>query len=779
MPGRRATCCSNSTSRSQPATGSWSSPSEPGTETHTAGSWTDPTPLLNLGDASVNAVDIVDCLNGNTPLVDGQFGEFAINLTELLGGDCRAFGSFLAKSRSSNQITSNLNDLILPIPVDFTTCATIVIEKVDQFGAPVGGAEFSITPDPFSAAHTGFLNVLDDTGAGGYTGADEDPTPGRIELNGVEPFVAPGYTICEIAAPPGDYVFDPTACITQPVGANATVTFGPFENEFLFPVLRIEKTPDEDSNDPGANDIQAGDDAVFSITLFNDGTGEADGATLNDPLPLMTNGWEVIANPGGEDPWPEACLISGAAGAAQTLDCGPANLPAGESFTVTVSAETQAPEDCGDKNNPVATGDADDAEPVTDSGNLDVLCGDLDVEKTPDEDEADPSANDIVAGEEATFTIVTTNNGDGIAKGSELSDLSLPAVTNGWAIDSSTWALCDPIAGAPGAVQELTCGPEDIEAGGSRTVVLSTITTIEDCGPLFNPLAEVFSTNDGSDSDSGAIDVICPDVSVEKTTDTPEINAGDEAHYLITVSASGIGTSEAVTLHDDLPPIDGTWSVVITDPDADDTCGIVGDDLDCSFGDMESGDEKVIDLSYTTSSEDCGTLSNDVFVEAEVDVDPDNNQVLDVEIIVNCPDILVEKTGSGPVNATEEIFFEITVSNIGDGDAYDFVFNDTLPEIAGTWTLTSFDNPPADCELTGLALSCTIPPDNIFLAGDSFTVRVDADTEFEDCGALSNAASGLGLQRARRRSLEQRGQPHHHSAMSCPDGHQGCRWDRS
>ena len=69
------------------------------------------------------------------------------------------------------------------------------------------------------------------------------------------------------------------------------------------------------------------------------------------------------------------------------------------------------------------------------------------------------------------------------------------------------------------------------------------------------------STNDGEDTDGGEIDVNCPDVSVEKTTDTPEINAGDEARYQLTVTASGVGTSEGVTLHDDLPPIDGTWNV--------------------------------------------------------------------------------------------------------------------------------------------------------------------------------------------------------------------------
>ncbi len=103
---------------------------------------------------------------------------------------------------------------------------------------------------------------------------------------------------------------------------------------------------------------------------------------------------------------------------------------------MTLSADTQAPEDCGDKNNPTATGDATNDDPVSDSGNIDVLCGDLDVEKTPDED-PDPlneTANNIIAGEEAVFTIVTTNTGDGIARGSDLNDLQLPPVANGWSI---------------------------------------------------------------------------------------------------------------------------------------------------------------------------------------------------------------------------------------------------------------------------------------------------------------------------------------------------------
>ena len=144
-------------------------------------------------------------------------------------------------------------------------------------------------------------------------------------------------------------------------------------------------------------------------------------------------------------------------------------------------------------------------------------------------------------------------------------------------------------------------------------------------------------------------------------------------------------------------------------------------------------------LSHDATPEDCGTLSNSVSVSAEVDLDDSNNSVSDVEIVVNCPDIDVDKTGSGTVNATDSIYFEITVSNGGDGDAYAFEFSDTLPDVAGGWTLASYDDPPASCELNGLSLTCTVE-DGIFLAGDSFTVRIEADSAPADCGDLDNTA---------------------------------------
>ncbi|MEO6058870.1 MAG: hypothetical protein ABIQ05_02695, partial [Candidatus Limnocylindria bacterium] len=714
---------------------------------------------VNFFGTSKDPIAIPDCVMGDGTMIDnGEFGEAVLNLSDILGGDCKAFGSIFTKSRSSNSFSADLKDRIDPIPVDLSTCSEITILKVDQFDQPVAGATFRITPDPYSAPPSGWLDVLDNYGQELYTGADDDATPGTIHLTDVEPYtVGDGYEVCEIAPPPGDYAWPPAEpyCFSLDVAANSSVTFGPFVNELLFPVLRIEKTPDEDQADASANDVTAGDWAVFTITLYNDGTGAADGATLDDDLPAMTNGWAI-----GSSSWPEDgdCVITGPAGGAQNLSCGPADIGAGDSRYVTVRALTEAPDDCGDVNNPVASGAADNADSVTDAGNIDVLCGDLDVEKYPDEDAQDGSLNDIYAGghhpedhsgddhHDAVFSIVTTNNGDGEARDSTLDD-DLPIVENGWVIianpgaePAQAWEDC-AISGDAGEQQTLSCGPEDVEAGASRTVTVSAETVLADCGTLSNPFAAVDSGNDGSDNDAGEIDVLCPDVSVEKSTGTPEINAGDEARYTITVTAGGIGTSGDVTLHDDLPPVDGAWSAEIVSPDIDDSCEIVGDDLDCTFGDMEPGDEEVVHLSHDATPDDCRTLSNSVSVSVMHDHDGSNNSVEDVEIVVNCPDIQVDKTGSGTVNATDEIFFEITVSNIGDGDAYEFTFSDTLPSVAGGWALAAgFDTSPATCAVNGLALTCTLE-DDIFLAGDSFTVQVEADTAPADCDDLFNEAS--------------------------------------
>ncbi len=78
------------------------------------------------------------------------------------------------------------------------------------------------------------------------------------------------------------------------------------------------------------------------------------------------------------------------------------NLADDASFSVTVRALTDA-DDCGLLDNTAFT-DADNNPAVSDVGDITVLCGDIDVDKTPD-------GGEVTAGDTASFTIVTSNSG--------------------------------------------------------------------------------------------------------------------------------------------------------------------------------------------------------------------------------------------------------------------------------------------------------------------------------------------------------------------------------
>lgn len=504
--------------------------------------------------------------------------------------------------------------------------------------------------------------------------------------------------------------------------------------------LKITKTPDEPGDNGGT--VNAGDVATFRIVVANEGAGNAYNVTLDDTLPSTENGWSL-----GSSHDEGACTLVD-----NELDCSFGTLAPGASRTVEVKTTTTT-EDCGTLDNPLAQAHSSNDGNPTDSGAIEVTCPDLSIHKSTD-------TPVVTAGDKVSYTVAVANNGDGDAENVVISD-TLPAGIS-WSEDPDS-ADCSISGGI------LSC-TVDIPAGESFSITVSGWTDADDCPSILNR-ATYTSDNAGSGASHPQgqgveIQVNCPDVGVEKTAYSTPINAGDEARYTVTVTAGGTGTSEGVTLHDDLPPVDGSWSYQIASPDADDACAIIGDDLDCSFGDMSPGQTKVVTLTHRTTPDDCGTLSNDVSVSSEVDTDTDadvpGNSVEDVTIEVDCPDIVVSKTGSGTVNASDAIYFEITVSNDGEGDAYDFAFTDTLPDVAGTWTLVQ----PAEdgCQLNGLALTCA---KDVFAADDSFTLRVEADTQFADCGDLYNLASASASNEADEDAWNNADD--HTIVVECPD----------
>lgn len=794
------------------------------------GRWINPIDLdeAGLAEGSVNGEDVSDCVSGGT-LATATFGEAVLNLTDILGGECRAFGSLFTKSRSSNSFSADLKDRIDPLPVTFSTCGQLTILKHDENGDPLGGATFEITPNPFTK--TGSLEVTDNQAP------DDNDDDGVIHLSDVEPGT---YEVCETDAPDG-YIRE-TECEELTVAVNGSATFGPFVNglgdiswvkkddqtgnklggatftlegiggaadgfgpitvadngsndadadngEFLVTGLLLgtylitetvppsgydlPADPDQEVvlngesaaaavafRDPPQADasiekdavlspIVAGGTASFDITVTADGTGASEDVELTDKN--ETDRTWTVSGPDKDD----CGSLSIAPG--ETLSCDFGDLDNGETRSITISMTSDA-DDCelGIANTAkVSSSNDHDASNNEDSASITVVCPNPGVTK-------DAEATPIVFGEDAVFTITVTAGGSGPAKNVVLTDLN--DTGHDWIIGGANAAACADLSVADG--ETLSCSWAEIPAGQSRTVTITMTSGEEDCELGIDNTAEITADADvdaSNNSDSAHVAVLCPNPGVTKTAKVDPINAGDPASFDIVVTASGTGPSEDVVLSD-LNETDHTWAV--SGADAGD-CGDApvtvapGEWLDCDFGTIPNGQSRTVTITMTSDADDCAEgIANTASITADADVDTSDNEDSD-DIAVECPDLLVEKTGSGTVNATDGIYFEITVSNIGEGDAYGFSFGDTLPDVENGWTATDL---PAFCELDGLALSCEL---EVFAAGGEFTIRVEADTEVADCGDLPNLASASASNEAEG-DLENNSDDHT-IVVECPD----------
>jgi uncharacterized repeat protein (TIGR01451 family) len=622
-----------------------------------------------------------------------------------------------------NQIMSNAIEPLLP---------TLTISKTPDGGEVTAGdyASFTITVTNNGPGAATNVDVDDTLPAGTAGNLVWEESPDKAECT-----VVSNVLHCDIASLADDASFSVTVrALTDAddCGALDNTAFADADNNpavsdvgditVLCGDIAVDKTPD-------GGEVTAGDTASFTIVTSNNGDGAAKGSELSDVLPAVENGWSVSS----ED-WAGDCTITGAAGDPQTLACGPEDIPAGASRSVTVEAVTTG-DDCGLLDNPLAEASTTNDGSDDDAGDITVLCGDIGVDKTPD-------GAVINATDDASFTIVTSNSGDGEARGASLSDV-LPAVDNGWSIDSEDWAGDCTITGAAGAAQTLACGPEDIEAGGSRSVTVVATTTTDDCGLLDNPLAEATTTNDGSASDAGDITVRCPDLDAIKVAAADVVSAGQPIGFTITVSNSalaGTGTAYNVQLSDPLPAgaaLD--WS---EDPDNAD-CSISGatgaEVLSCSFGDLAPGESHSVHIVSGTSQLDCATYPNVAEVTA------DNHATLNPsdDVTVECPGLNISKVAdNGEIVAGDIASYTIMVWNAGPGTAFGASWSDDLPH-GVSWSI-DLQNPDNDdaCASSidsegNQGASCTFGD---LLAGESKTIVVSGLTDREDCAGLENTA---------------------------------------
>ncbi|HEV8360747.1 MAG TPA: choice-of-anchor P family protein [Candidatus Thermoplasmatota archaeon] len=316
------------------------------------------------------------------------------------------------------------------------------------------------------------------------------------------------------------------------------------------------------------------------------------------------------------------------------------------------------------------------------------------------------AADDVIsAGEDAVFTITVTNSGAGDAFDVVITD-QLPGDI-AWVEDPDT--LC-----TISATQFLECDVGTLAAGASFSVTVRGTTDAPDCGALENT-ATVDASNDDPVSSSATITVQCPDLVIVKTTDTPIINAGDEARFTITVTNVGDGAAFDVVI-DDVLPAGVAWA---ESPDLD-ACAITDGVLHCDVGTLPAGESFSVTVAGQTDGGDCAGLENTATAGASNEAQGDTgNNSASASITVQCPNSLLEKAvrkidepglglhkdaSASAVGPGGELTYTLAYFNDGDLEIASATITEQIPD--GTEFVACSD----DCTVDGSTVTWTVGP---------------------------------------------------------------------
>jgi uncharacterized repeat protein (TIGR01451 family) len=266
----------------------------------------------------------------------------------------------------------------------------------------------------------------------------------------------------------------------------------------LCPDLVVSKTPD-------ASTVNSTDTVGFTITVTNNGAGQAKNVMLSDTLPTNSGlSWSIN---GGADAG--QCTIT-----TGTLSCNFGTVIATGSKTVHITSPT-TPNTCGSISNTATASASNEASTGNNSGSasISVNCPDLLTTKLAD-------ASPVNAGNQIGFTITVKNNGLGLAKSVMLSD-SLPNNTG------MTWTI-DPLNSDTGCTisgtSSLSCSFGNLVNGATKKVHVTSPTTPANCGAVTNTATATATNERASDTanNSSTASIVLAD------TTAPTINTNGQ-----------------------------------------------------------------------------------------------------------------------------------------------------------------------------------------------------------------------------------------------------------
>ncbi len=439
------------------------------------------------------------------------------------------------------------------------------------------------------------------------------------------------------------------------------------------------------SKDDGVASAAPGETLTYALTVDNLGPSDCSGATVDDPLPA---GLTFLSSEDG-------CQATDG-----VVRCAVPPLASGSNLTLSFKArlDSDLPPTPDLVNDAEVVGLDDDPDPLNNLTSHSTPLGpraDLAITK-------DDGLTAVAPGSAHTYTITVRNLGPSDAEATVTDTLPTELSQVSWTCQASPGSSCnstgngdldDDVDLAAGGVLVYTVSST---VGGSVGGMLNNTATVE------SSIADPYPDNN-TDEDLTSLAAIA-DLRLSKDDGQSVVAPGSTLTYTITVDNDGPSPVIDALVEDTLPPTlsNVSWTC---QPSAGAVCsasdlGNLSDTVD-----LPPGGRLIYRVVATVAPDAVGLLVNSAQVTPPAgvtDPNPGNNGASDINTLDPTADLLLSKSdGQATAAPGETLTYDVTVQNIGPGDAAGAQVVDLLPALlqGATWTCTpSVD---AVCTATG------------------------------------------------------------------------------
>lgn len=227
------------------------------------------------------------------------------------------------------------------------------------------------------------------------------------------------------------------------------------------------------------------------------------------------------------------------------------------------------------------------------------------------------------------------------------------------------------------------------------------------------------------------------DVSIAKSGPANS-TVGASFSYGVTVTNTGDGTLNSVTVTD---PVSGALTVTavsFTSPSGPGTCP-VQQNVSCNVGSLNAGQSATVTITVTAGPNSCPSVANTASVSADgiTGSKASNTVTTTIPCPTGQPSLALAKSGTATVAQGGAISYTVTVSNSGTAAATNVVVNDDLDN---TLTGVGASSTIGTCTVgAGNLVSCNVGTLN---GGQSATITINATAPTGSCPTITNQATG-------------------------------------